>query len=86
MFVGARSFFQDPFGFHFSLGKQFAQLNEAVWCAAQHIGHHRLADFHHVTIAVGAHSCATGLAGEQRHFAKAIARTQSRHLNRRSIF
>ena len=78
--------FQNPFGFHFSSRKQWAQLLHAARGVAKHFGHDRFSDFHHVAVAICADGRAARFAGEQRHFAKTIAGSQFCNLDVRSVF
>lgn len=75
----------DALRLHLALGKKFAELAEEVGIFLEAFGEDGFADLHHLAVGVGKDGGAAAFAGEERHFAEAIAAAQAGDVRGRTV-
>ena len=86
LILGEMSLFDNALRLHFSFCQQLTQLIETFGRLANDFAHDWFADFQNVAVGGSADGGGAAFAGQERHFAEAIAGMQCANANGGSIF
>src|SRR5204863_4642441 len=86
LILGEMSLFDNALRLHFSFCQQLTQLMKTFGRLANDFAHDWFADFQNVAVGGSADGGGAAFAGQERHFAEAIARMQLANIKGCSIF